>query len=395
MIHQPLNILQTCFSESWGGLELQALEVTKQLRNRTHRVWLACMRGSRLEKEANAAGIEVLPLNVSGYVHPIAISKLTQLIRREGIDIIHCQHSKDIATVVPAKKLSGEHSPIVLSKRVGSYVTKKDAFHRFTYSNIDRVLAISNVIHKNVLDTTPLSPDRVLTLHDAVDTEIFSLAHASRKRVRQEFGFDDETFVIGFVGRFSPGKGHEEFIEAADLLNRKYGNIHFLVVGEASHGEQAYEQRIRSLSRTLKLDGVVHFIGYRKDIPDVMAAFDVFAFPSHAEAFGVVLIEAMAMERAVVSTNCDGVLDIVVDGETGIYVNPRNVQQLVAAIERLGADADLREKMGKAGRKRVEELFDQRKQIGKLEEIYYDLVGLPAHLMPPQLTQTTAEPAKN
>lgn len=382
MIHQPLNILQTCFSQSWGGLELQALEVTKQLRNRTHRVWLACLRGSKLEKEALAAEVAVLPLKVSGYVHPVAVSKLVQLIRREGIDIIHCQHSKDIATVVPAKKLSGEHCPIVLSKRVGSYVSKKDTFHRFTYSNVDRVLAISEVIHKNVLETTPVSPDRVVTLHDAVDTEVFSLAHVSRKRVRHEFGFDDETFVIGFVGRFSPGKGHEEFLEAANILNEKYGNIRFLVVGEASQGEQAYEQRIRSLSKTLKLDGVVQFTGYRKDIPDVMAAFDVFAFPSHAEAFGVVLIEAMAMERAVVSTNCDGVLDIVVDGETGIYVNPRNVQQLVAAIERLGADTELREKMGKAGRKRVEELFDQRKQICKIEEIYYDLLGLPAHLKP-------------
>lgn len=392
MIHQPLNILQTCFSQSWGGLELQALEITKQLRNRTHRVWLACIRGSKLEQDARAAGIEVLPLKVTGYIHPVAISKLAQLMRREGIDIIHCQHSKDIATVVPAKKLSGEHCPIVLSKRVGSYVSKKDAFHRFTYANVDRVLAISKVIHKNVLDTTPISPDRVVTLHDAVDTEIFSLAHVSRKRVRQEFGFDDETFVIGFVGRFSPGKGHEEFLEAADILNRKYGNIRFLVVGEASHGEHAYEQRIRSLSRTLKLDGVVHFTGYRKDIPDVMAAFDLFAFPSHAEAFGVVLIEAMAMERAVVSTNCDGVLDIVVDGETGIYVNPRNVQQLTAAFERLGADTELREKMGKAGRQRVEEMFDQRKQIARIEEIYYDLVGLPAHLMPPQLTTDAAKP---
>lgn len=385
MIHQPLNILQTCFSQSWGGLELQALEVTKQLRSRTHRVWLACVRGSKLEQEARATGIEVLPLKVTGYVHPVAVSKLVQLIRREGIDIIHCQHSKDIATVVPAKKLSGEYCPIVLSKRVGSYVSKKDGFHRFTYSNVDRVLAISEVIHKNVLETTPVSPDRVVTLHDAVDTEVFSLAHVSRKRVRREFSFDDETFVIGFVGRFSSGKGHEEFLEAANILNKKYGNIRFLVVGEASHGEQAYEQRIRSLSRALRLDGVLQFTGYRKDIPDVMAAFDVFAFPSHAEAFGVVLIEAMAMERAVVSTNCDGVLDIVVDGETGIYVNPRNVQQLVAAIERLGADTELREKMGKAGRKRVEELFDQRKQISKIEAIYYDLLGLPAHLKPPHI----------
>ncbi|MEO8168045.1 MAG: glycosyltransferase family 4 protein [bacterium] len=365
-------------------MELQAFEISKQLRGRTHRVWLACSKDSRLEEEARRAGIAVLPLKITGYLHPTAVLKLVQLIRREGIDIIHCQHSKDLATVVPAKKLSGEHCPIILSKRVGSYVTKKDAFHRFIYSNVDRVLAISGVIHKNVLDTTPVSPDRVMTLHDAVDTEIFSLAHVSRKRVRQEFGFDDETFVIGFVGRFSPGKGHEEFIEAADILNRRYGNIRFLIVGEASLGEQVYEQRIRSLSKTLGLDGVVRFTGYRKDIPDVMASFDVFTFPSHAEAFGVVLIEAMAMERAVVSTNCDGVLDIVVDGKTGIYINPRNVPQLTDAIELLGADTELREKMGKAGRKRVEDLFDQRKQIARIEGIYYDLLDLPAHLKPSQ-----------
>ncbi len=382
MIHQPLNILQTCFSLSWGGLELQALEVTKQLHHRTHRVWLACMRGSRLEEEARSLGISVLPLRVSGYVHPLAAVTLARHIRREGVDIVHCQHSKDLATLVPAKLLSRETCPIILSKRVGSYVRKKDFFHRFTYAHVSRVLAISDVIHKNVLDTTPISMERVMTLHDAVDSETFSLARSSRERVRREFRFNDATLVVGFVGRFSPGKGHEEFLEAASQLNTKYNNIHFVIVGEASRGEQAYEQRIRSMCKALKLDAVVHFTGYRKDIPDLMAAFDIFAFPSHAEAFGVALLEAMAMERPVVSTNCDGVLDIVVDGVTGIYINPRDAKQLANAIEKLGENAELREKMGGAGRKRVEDFFDRRKQTARIEGIYYELLDLPAHLKP-------------
>lgn len=382
MIHQPLNILQTCFSASWGGLELQALEISKHLKSRAHRVWLACVRGSRLEEAGHAADLNVVPLNIRGYVHPLIIAKLARFVSSEGIDVIHCQHSKDIATIVPAKKLSGERCPIILSKRVGSYVQKKDPLHQFTYANVDRVLAISEVIRKNVVETTPVPPERVMTLHDAVDTEAFSPSRVSKHRVRREFSIDDGTLVVGFVGRFSPGKGHEEFLEAASILNNKYGNIRFLVVGEASYGEQKYEQRIRSMSRALKLEGVLTFTGFRKDVPDLMAAFDIFAFPSHAEAFGVVLIEAMAMERPVVSTNCDGVLDIVVDGETGIYVNPRNAQQLADAIERLGTDPELRLSMGRAGRRRVEEMFDQRKQITRIEEIYYELLELPYYLKP-------------
>jgi len=71
-----------------------------------------------------------------------------------------------------------------------------------------------------------------------------------------------------------------------------------------------------------------------------------------------------------------------VDGRTGFYVNPRNTKQLAEAIEKLGADTELREKMGKAGRRRVEEFFDRRKQIARIEEIYYELLDLPAHLKP-------------
>lgn len=374
MMYEPLNILQTCFSPSWGGLELQALEMSKQLQRRKHRVWLACLRNSRLEAAAREAQLHVLALRQRGAFALIAVAQLARLIRRECIDIIHCQHSHDLNAVVFARDLSREPCPILLSKRVGSYVRKKDLYHRYIYSKVDRVLAISDVIHRNVLETTTVPPERVITMHDAVDTELFSLSRVSTTRVRQEFGFNDRDLVVGFVGRFSPGKGHQEFLIAASILARKHSNIRFLVVGEASFGEQAYERKIRAMCTSLGLDGIVMFAGFRTDIADVMAAFDILAFPSYAEAFGLVLIEAMAMERPVVASNCDGVLDIVLDGVTGIHVNPRDPQQLADAIEKLGNDPELRRKMGKAGRKRVEELFDQRRQIHRLEEIYYDLL---------------------
>ena len=87
------------------------------------------------------------------------------------------------------------------------------------------------------------------------------------------------------------------------------------------------------MAQTLGLERIVRFTGFRRDVPEVMSALDLFVFPSHAEAFGLVLIEAMAMERPVVSTNCDGVLDIVVDGVTGLTVPPKDPVRLAAAIE--------------------------------------------------------------
>ena len=368
-----LHILQTCFSPSWGGLEMQALEISLNLRDRGHTLWLATLPGSRLAEEAQRLHITTLALPVSGYVHPRLVGRLARFLRRENIQIIHCQHSRDIATLVPAMQLSGRPVPIVLSKRMGSSVSKKDLFHRYTYRHVRRVLAISNVIHRNVLATTPVTPDRVITFSDAVDLQRFTLSPGQRRFTRNAFGVHEHTVLIGFVGRMSPGKGHEELLQAARLLRDRGSTARFLVVGDASHGEEEYARTIRTLAHTLGMQDGVTFAGYRADIPAVMASFDILAFPSHAESFGVVLIEAMAMGLPVVSTNSDGVVDIVVDGLTGIMVPPRDAGALADGLERLIGDPELRERMGRAGRARAEEHFDREKQIIRLEQLYREL----------------------
>ncbi len=378
-----MRILQTCFSRSWGGLEIQALDISQELLKRNHAVWLACCSGSRLEREAQENRIPVLTLAVKGYVHPGVVWHLARFIRRHDVAIIHCQLSKDIALAVPAARLSGRRPPVFLSKRVGSYIGKRDPLHRYTYSGIHRILAISSVIHANVLATTPIAPNRVVTLHDAIDTERFSPGRADGRSVREEFGIPGETTLIGFAGRFSPGKGHEEFLEAAAALSAERSGLAFLIVGEASYGEENYAEKIRRMSEELGLGRLLRFAGFRRDMPDVMAAFDIFAFPSHAESFGLVLIEAMAMERPVVSTNCDGVLDIMVDGETGLYVRPKRPGELAASLRRLVDDPELRRKMGKAGRERVVRLFDKRNQITRLEDLYAGALDGTARPAPP------------
>jgi glycosyltransferase involved in cell wall biosynthesis len=370
MSDRRFRILHTCFSRSWGGLEIQALTEASRLRDRRNMVWIACPAGSRLETEAVGRGLTTVPVRVGGYFHPAAIVRLAVFLRRSGVDVVHSQLSKDLATIVPALYLAGLDVPLFLSKRVGSYITKRTPLHRFTYGRVTRVLAISDVIRKNVIDTTPMDPANVLTVHHGVNLDEFSFSAAGRARVREELEVRDDQLLIGFVGRFSPGKGHEEFLEAASELVKRHDHVRFAIVGEASYREEAYEQSIRAMSRKLSLDGVLTFTGFRKDVRDVMAAFDIFAFPSHAEAFGAVLIEAMALERPVVASNCDGVVDIVVDGETGFSMSPGNARELEAGLDRLISNPALRERMGRAGRRRVEDHFNEEILIDRLEGLY-------------------------
>ena len=369
-----LNILESCFSSSWGGLEIHTLHEISLLRQRGHRVWCACRKGSQLHTEAVRRGIQSLPLSVTGYVHPLAVLRLGRALKQLGIQVIHCQLSKDIATLVPAMLLTRRKIPIVLSRRMGSAITKKDFFHRFTYRHVSRVLAISNVIHQNVIDTTPMHPENVITLHHGINTEEFSPDRVDRAQIRKELGIEASELVIGFVGRFSPGKGHEEFLRAASMLAGMHPQVRFLVVGEASFGEEEYERGILALCKDLGLESIVRFIGFRADIASVMAAFDIFAFPSHAESFGSVLIEAMAMELPSVATNSDGVLDIVVDGETGVFVPPRDAGALAGALARLIEDPQLRLRLGRAAREHVKRFFGEEKLADGLERIYFSLV---------------------
>ncbi len=364
-----MKVLVSCLSKSWGGMEMVTLVFIKKLLERNVSVELLCIRESRLHIEANSLGIIINPIKASGYIHPFSILKIAALIRRKKIELIHTHASKDLWLLVPALEVLKSRIPLLLTKHVGSFIIKKDFLHRWIYKRVTYALAISNVISKNLLDTCPLTEDKILIHHNGVDLNRYNAEKVNRDKVRTEFNIKENVLVLGMLARFSPGKGHEEFLYAACELNKKYDNLFFLIVGEASHGENEYADSIKKLAEDYQLKNLV-FTGFRSDIPDVLSAMDIFIFPSHSEAFGIALIEAMATGLPSVCSNSDGVLDIAIDSETSYLFERKNGKDLTEKISKLINSFETRKKFSEESRKRVEKYFDIEIVIDRLIEIY-------------------------
>ncbi len=366
-----MKILQSCGSRSWGGLEMQALLVTRELLRRGHEVSLLCVPRTTLLKEAYAAGVPSVGLLGKDKQAISTIRDLSRLLKGYNYDVVHTHLSHDLWWLVPAMRLSASHAKLFLTKHVASGVKKMDPLHRFLYGRLQGTFAISNYIKESVVNTCPVNENEVHVVPPGISLDEFNPDLYEKDVVRRELGISGKTIVVGMVGRMSPGKGHEEFLKAAQkIIAESDLDFRFIIVGEASYGESEYELRIRNMISELGIDQKVQLTGFRKDIAGLMSAFDVLAFPSHEESFGVTLTEAMAMKVPVVASGNAGVVDIVVDNETGILFQPRDYQALAGGIMRLALDARTRRKFGDAGRKRVEKLFSLRSVVNELEGYY-------------------------
>jgi glycosyltransferase involved in cell wall biosynthesis len=353
-----MKILYSCLSKSWGGMEMFTITAACQLLKRNIETELLCFQNSRINIEAEKIGFGIHTLKADKYFHPVEVFKLKKIIKDNSFDIIHSQASKDLWVLVPALKLSSSKIPLVLTKQVGSFIKKKDAFHKWIYNRVNLALAISNVIKKNLLDTCPLNEEKIRLLHNGIDTKRFNPGMVDCERVRGEFKIGNGELVIGMLARFSWGKGHEELIIAAKRLIPKYPNLKFLVVGEPSRGEEEYAQKIKNLVHENGIEKNFLFTGFRKDTPEVLATMDIFCFPSHSEAFGIALAEALSMGKPSVCSNSDGILDIAVDGVTSYLFQKQDGNDLANKLELLINSPDTRKKFGEEARKRAVELFD-------------------------------------
>lgn len=204
-----------------------------------------------------------------------------------------------------------------------------------------------------------------------IDLEKFTIKSEYKSKIRRELGIPEECFLIGTVGRIHPWKGQRYLIEAAEILTRTEPQARFLIVGDAAFdGHRAYQIELAQLVKELNLQDKVIFAGSRKDIPEIMNALDLFVLPSLREPFGIVIIEAQACGKPVIASAVGGISEAIKDGETGILVKAGDSKVLAAAINRLLADRETRERMGAEGRKRVEEIFSAEAMVRKTEKLY-------------------------
>lgn len=368
-----MKILMSCLSRSWGGMEMFVLTLTEQLISRNFECSLICYPDSKIHQETKKLNITIVDLKASSYFHPVQILKLTSFLNQNEFDIIHTHYSKDLWTLVPALNLSKSKLPLILTKQLGSFIVKKDFLHKKLYNRVNMTTAISTIIKNNLLETCPIDVDKVTIIFNAVDTNKFDPKKIDSKKVRDEFEIKDNETVIGMSARFTEGKGHEELLLATKDLVQEYDNLKLFLVGEPSRGENTYGKKIRDMVDELKLSEKVIFTGFRTDMPEMYSAMDIFAFPSHSEAFGIALTEAMSMERACVASNANGILDIIEDNKNGLMFENKNYLSLKEKLEQLINSKSERERLGKEARKTVIQKFEIQKITDDFAKLYNKL----------------------
>ncbi|MEM6822823.1 MAG: glycosyltransferase family 4 protein [Verrucomicrobiota bacterium] len=235
----------------------------------------------------------------------------------------------------------------------------------------ERVVCVSEGTRKNFVSQFPPISERTEVIHNGIHVGRF--ADGDREKVRQELNIGRDELVFGTLGRISPFKGMDFFLDGAiEFLNRDpKKQVTFLIVGSAFQGQEWREEELETRIRDSGLSHQIKRIAFREDVADVMAALDVFVLPSmQPDPFPTVVLEAMASGKPVIGTNFGGVPEMVVSDQrvaeaqgpvieklTGVLVEAGNVPELAHAIQVLVDDSELRLNMGQDGKARCNERF--------------------------------------
>jgi len=354
---------------------MASVSLAKRLTARGHRLSFVSTPDSETARALQDSGVALVPLKRRGYLDPAGVLKVRAWLEGQSVDVLHCHYAKDLWVLVPA--LCGRYAgvPLVLTKHIGTLKPKKDALHRMLYRRVDFVIAISEVIRRNVVRTHPIAENKVGVIPNGVDLSGFNSATKNRREIRRSFGIPENATVVGMAGRLSWWKGYREFIQTAEFLVRNRHDVWFLAVGGATLGEEAEAETVLRFARSLDVKDRLVFTGFRNDMADLYSAMDLFVYPAYAEAFGLVLIEAMAAGLPVVSTDCDGVPEIVQNGVTGMLVPARDAQSLIRAVDDLLAHPRRMRAFGQAGKKRTERVYDFETVVSRIERLYERLMA--------------------
>jgi len=234
----------------------------------------------------------------------------------------------------------------------------------------DAVITVSPKQREEILSYRIGRPDKVRAISLGLELQKFVNCRDQRGKLRQELNIDSDIPLIGIVARLVPIKGHRYFLEAAKLIIEKHPNAQFVVVGDGK-----LRNDLERYTDTLEIRSHVHFLGWRRDLPEIYADLDIVVLSSLNEGSPVALIEAMAASKPVVAPQVGGVIDLVLHEKTGILVPPKGSYALAQGILRVIAlPVHDRIVMGETGRARVYPKYNITTLVKNIETLYEELL---------------------
>jgi glycosyltransferase involved in cell wall biosynthesis len=296
------------------------------------------------------------------------VRQLAASIDDERIDLVYCNNMMVKPLGALAAQLCGV--PCVLHVRNLHERPVPVAF----YGNVARLPRVRRIIANSEASAVPYraaAPDKVTVVHNGVDLDEYATGPegVARGAFRDRFGLGDAV-VVGFTGNLIPRKGVDTLVRAAAEVLRRHEDVIFVVLGRVPVGSpEDYGARYRALAAELGVADRVRFLGFVDDVRSAVADWDVLALPSTQEPFGRSIIEAMALDTAVVASRVGGIPEIIEDGTHGFLVEPGDVAELAARIGALVESPELRGRLARAGRKRIEANFDVTKLTARIQSL--------------------------
>jgi glycosyltransferase involved in cell wall biosynthesis len=369
----------------YGSLEEYMVRVSEALRQRKCRSIIAFPEEvpANLKAKFEASGAELEWMPSEGF--PL-YSGLLRLMRKYRPQIVHFHFYNQFsflpliaATGHPKSILFTDHSRLPVDRPATR--AKCAAWDRLVLGTLGvQTLAVSGHVKRILVEKYGMSPAHVRLLFNGVNVSRFAKpTPESRAALFNEFGITQDKKLIVAAGYFIPEKGLGDLLRAAAKIREVREDVIFILVGDGP-----LERQLKEEAHSLKIDDIVRFAGLRFDVDRFMSASDAVVVPSTwQEPAGLVVVEAMATSRPVIASRVGGIPEYLSEGEAGLLVEPGNPSQIAEAILRILNDSALAQRMGKAGRRRAEQLFSMEKWVAETMAVYE-----PALRIMPQIEMT-------
>ena len=364
-----MNVLFLNSCRTWGGGEVSLIQIVDSLMSRGHNVTVACRRDSALHHRMKDSASNLVPIRFGGDFDPFTIFGLVRLIVGRKIDVVCVHTEKELRIGGLASLIAAV--PVIVSREV-DFPLKDTFINRLFYGKVASVVIANSYATKNtLLISAPwLRGEKIHVVWKGVDARRFMLPPSGS--LREEFHIGDEDSLIGFVGRLDEQKGLMTLLEAMALLVERHRNATLVLAGDGN-----LRASVQEFLRNRNLDRHAYLAGFREDIPEFLRGIDFLVMPSNWEGFGYAAVEAMAAGKAVVASHVSSLPEIVDDRRTGLLVPPRSPELLADAMATLVDNPHLRNSMGKAGARKVENVFTLSTMVANVETLLLEAASLP------------------
>ena len=361
-----MKILQVLGGGAWGGGSVVVLSIVKQLVERGDEVWVVALDDETAHHFRSAGAI---PVRVPGWLRPVnpvdlvPLVFLWQLCWREKFDLVSTHTSKGGMLGRIAAKLAGVPA---ITHHVHGF-----GFHEFTHPWVKQVyvqfeklgamchslmITVGEQHREFAMELGIEKGERIRTILNGIEIEKF-LGH-ERAAIRRELGFGDGEVILGSIGRLAPQKGFAYMIEAMPAIVAKNPKARLVIAGI---GE--LEGELKALVAAKGMEQHVTFLGFRRDAPRLLAAFDVFVHPSLWEGLSISLMEAMVAGCPIVCSRIPGNIEMIEDGRTGIFSVAAEPESIVAGVNRMLADPAVARAMAETAQREGIERFSVERMV--------------------------------